>query len=168
MTGRRGYSLIELLVVLAAASTVLTVSAVLLHRTMQMAAKTRAFHVEEATAWRLAALLRNDAAGAESIDLSKAEADLSVTIRGASSEPIVYRFSGSRAERTQRLDGGREARDSFELPSVAKWRGETLGMTNTVRMNMVRIEALPSDVVSRSQAPPPFSLVFRAAGETRQ
>jgi type II secretory pathway component PulJ len=165
MTRRRGYSLFELLIVIAAASTVLTTSAVLVHRTLQMAAKTRSFHAEEATAWRLAGLLRADAADAEAIDLNvtEAEAGLSLTVQNANSQPILYRFSGPQVERSQQLDGDRVARESFVLPSVASWTGETLKGADAVQ-----IEATPASVASRPSAPVPVSLVLRAAGEIRE
>lgn len=160
MTRRRGHSLIELLVVMSAASTVLTLSAVLIHRTMHLSSQTRAFNAEEATAWRLSGLLRSDAASAASIDLSLADDRVSVTFRGAEDNPIVYLFSGPHVERTHLLDGDREARESFELPSVANWTAESLEQAAAVR-----IVATPSMLPTRSPAPVPVSLLVRAAWE---
>jgi hypothetical protein len=163
MTRRRGHSLIEMLVIMSAASAVLTISAVLIHRTMRLASQTRAFHAEEATAWRLSGLLRSDAASAASIDLSLADEKVSVTFRGAEDDPIVYRFSGPHVERTQRLGGNSEARESFELPSVANWTAESLEQAAAVR-----IVATPSTLPTRSPAPVPVSLLVHAAGESLQ
>jgi type II secretory pathway component PulJ len=163
MTRRGGYSLFEMLVVMAAASTVLTISAVLIHRTMHLAAQTRAFHAEEATAWRLSAQLRNDAAGAASFDLETEDAAITVTLLDADGEPVVYRFNGPQVERMQRLDTDREARESFELPSVADWTASWVEQPVTVRLT-----ARPSVSPTRSPAPVPISLLVRAAGEALQ
>ena len=158
---RRGHSLVELIVIMSAASTVLTISAVLIHRTMHLASRTRAFHAEEATAWRLSALLRSDAAGAESIDAASDDAQVTITLHDAKDEPVVYRFNGSQVERTQQLDADREARESFDLPSVAGWRAEPVDNSAALR-----IEATPSQLPLRSLAPISVSLVIHAAGGT--
>lgn len=159
MKRRSGFSLVEMLVVMAAASTVLTISAVLIHRTMHIASQTRAFHAEEATAWRLSAQLRSDAAGAESIDLVTDDAAITVTLHSTEGEPVVYRFNGLQVERTQTLDANREARESFELPSVARWSAERVDQADAIRLT-----AIPSKSPTRSPAPIPVSLLVRAAG----
>ena len=160
MTCRRGHSLIELIIIMTAASAVLSVSVVLITRTMLLASQTRAFHAEEATAWRLSAALRSDAANAASIDLSTADEKVSVIFLGAEGRPIVYQFSGPRIERTQPLGEDRESRESFELRSVADWTAESIEQGVAIRLT-----ATPAARPTRSLAPVPVSLFVRAAGE---
>jgi prepilin-type N-terminal cleavage/methylation domain-containing protein len=157
MRRRRGYTLIEMLVVLSAASTVLSISAVLVHRTMRMAAQAQAFHTEEATAWRLSAQLRSDAAGATTINLSSVDEEVTVTLETSEGSSVIYQLKPQQIERSQELEGGREARDLFVLPSVAGWKAEAIEQSAALK-----IEATSSLRSARLPAPIPISLVIRA------
>lgn len=157
MRRHRGYSLVELLVILSAASTVLTVSVLLIHRTVQSASRTRAFHAEEATAWRLSSQLRRDAAGATEIDVERADEGVAASIRLATDYPIEYRFAGPQVERTQTLDGNRESRETFTLPSIGAW---TIGAV--ANSTALQIEATPSRPSAPSLAPALIRVVIHA------
>lgn len=161
MNRRRGASLVEMLVVMSAASTVLTLSAVLIHRTMRVSSRTEAMHAEETTAWRLSSQLRRDAVSAASIDLGLANDGVTLTLRPAEGEPVQYRFSGPTVERRQRLAPESLSRESFSLPSVADWTVESLEQSDAVQ-----IEAVPSTMPTRSPAPAAVRLIVHAGAAT--
>jgi hypothetical protein len=163
MRRRRGHSFVEMLVIMSAASAILTISAVLIHRTMHLASQTRAFHAEEATAWRLSAAMRRDAASASSIGIALANEELTVTLHNDTADPIRYRFNGPQIQRLQRIDSDREAHEAYELPSVAQWAAESLDEAGAIR-----ISAIPSTLPTRSPAPVNLSLLVRAAGGPTQ
>lgn len=151
---RKGTSLVETLVILSAASTILTLSALLIHKTMQASGRAAAFHAEEATAWRLSAQLRADAIGVQRAEvgqdtLSLVASDGSVTNYDWS-EPTVRRLYAP-------FDGPAVPTD-FVFQSVGRWE---LRQSDSPRR--VTVETMPpnEEGIGPSGAPLRFRVTIR-------
>jgi type II secretory pathway component PulJ len=118
MTTRRAMSLVELLVLMSAASLVLTMSAALLHRAMRTQSESRAFYDAERCATRLARQLRRDAHQATAASVENAGQDSNVFLRLqlADQNTVEYSRSGSDLLRTSSA-AGKVSREAFAFPS---------------------------------------------------
>lgn len=115
---RRGVSLIETLVIISAASTILTLTGLLIHRTMQASTRAHAFHADEAVAWRLSAQLRLDAIGTIDAELN----DTSLSLNSLDGSVIRYDFSTPTVARIQSRPNEREAHSAYPIRSVTDWQ----------------------------------------------
>jgi hypothetical protein len=136
---RRGVSLIELMVIMSAASAVLSTSAVILHRTMRSQEQTRYFFENEHAAQRLARQFRADVHGAVSLEMiegavpnvdpeASAAAEPFLTLRLADSAgeddgevaTIEYRRTATGILRTATRDDEPTAREDYAIASIAR------------------------------------------------
>ncbi|TWT97984.1 hypothetical protein Pla108_21390 [Botrimarina colliarenosi] len=165
-TKRRGASLIEVVMVMSAASVVLSLSAVMIHRTMHAASRVRAFHAEESAAWRLSSQLRADATLATRVRVrttDDADDVVDVVLEISEAEPIRYHFAGGQVERSQSLGENQVARDWFTLESVAGWSAEGDTSESTLDLTAIAVTG-----PTRSLAPTPVHLVVRAGSRSRE
>lgn len=136
---RRGVSLIELIVIMSAASAVLSTSAVILHRTMRSQEQTRYFFENERAAQRLARQFRADVRGAVSLKVTEgavasvdsegsAAAEPFLTLRLADSTgagddqgtTIDYRRTATGILRTATRDDEPTTREDYAVASMAQ------------------------------------------------
>lgn len=114
---RRGVSLVETLVIISAASTVLTLTGLLIHRTMQASSRAQAFHSDEANAWRVSAQLRIDTVGAKSAEIR----GNSLTLYGHDGTTIRYDGSESGLRRTVSDGESDLASDIYSFRGIKGW-----------------------------------------------
>ena len=118
-SARKGISLVELLIVMSAATVILTISAALVHRIMHAHAKARAFINVERISLRLANAFRSDVHQAISATTSDAAQDerafLRLELPGG--QQLEYRREGGTILRIL-FDGERTAsREAFAFPA---------------------------------------------------
>lgn len=128
MIRRTGFTLVETLVVLSAASVLLTLSAVAIQRVMLVHSHARAFHADEATAWRLSSVWRADALRASGATIEKEGSVWLVSLAAEDSRPVSYRFEPAEVTRTAPSSDG-TARDTFAFSHALDWRIEQLNAT---------------------------------------
>jgi len=119
MKSRRGASLVELLVVMSAATVVLTMSASLIHRIMHAQSKARALSDVERTSLRLANAFRQDVHQATSAVLGESNLDEQTFLRLALPESHTIEYGRQNANVVRiLLEGGRTvAREEFAFPA---------------------------------------------------
>jgi type II secretory pathway component PulJ len=158
---RRGVSLIELMVIMSAASAVLSTSAVILHRTMRSQEQTRYFFENEHAAQRLARQFRADVRGAVSLEMIEV-AVANVDPEGTAAEPfltlrladsagedegevatIEYRRTATGILRTATSDDGPTAREDYAIASIAQIQ---LREDTSPRRLVLTITADPADL----------------------
>jgi type II secretory pathway component PulJ len=117
MRTRRGISLVEVLTVMSGFTVMLTMTAALLHRSMQSQAETRYFFDSERTAWRLCRQFRDDvhAAGSATIedDASEEGVFLRLPLRGE--EMVQYERSGGKIARILLRGEQRVSQEEYQL-----------------------------------------------------
>lgn len=123
MNHRRGFTLIETLVALSAASVVLSLSAVAIHRVMRVHTRCEAFHADEAAAWRLASAWRGDLVRASETRLEEDGVGWRVALTRADKTVARYRFGASEVSREEELPGGL-AREAYRFSHPIAWRIE--------------------------------------------
>lgn len=127
MKRRRGVSLIELIVLMTAISTILSFTVVILHRTMRAHNRAQATHADEQSAWRLSEALRRDVV--EAIE-AKAEQDPQatlLTIRSRGGGLVRYRFGPLAVNREQeRSVDGRSTFEEYTFGGPTAWGVEVL------------------------------------------
>jgi hypothetical protein len=167
MKSRRGASLVELLVVMSAATVVLTMSASLIHRIMHAQSKARAFSDVERTSLRLANVFRQDVHQATSAILAETDLGERSFLRLALPENQSIEYSRQDANVMRiLLDGSRTiARDQFAFPAGA----ELAIRQDPPRLIVLTIHSRPGEMPAedgRSQASAfavPVSLQVQAA-----
>lgn len=117
---RRGVSLAELLVVMAAASAVLTLSTMLIHRAMQSHTRTQHRLETERGAWRLSHQLHRDARLATQAEVLAGEEPTELRLTTGDKKTIRYRFESQTVLRTEQTQ---EAVDSehYAFPAPVDW-----------------------------------------------
>jgi hypothetical protein len=154
MTRRRGVSLVELLTVLSGLAVLLSLCAVLMHRSMQTQARTRYFFTVERTAMRLADQFRTDvhrASDAESSGDGLAEGAF-LELEMPEGDAVEYRREGASVVRLLSRDGAVVAREVFPLASVGELSlEEDEGPPRLV----LTLAADPEDSLPSFDRPPP-------------
>ncbi|MEN1678124.1 MAG: prepilin-type N-terminal cleavage/methylation domain-containing protein [Planctomycetota bacterium] len=112
---RRGYTLVELLVVIAVASALMATTLAALGAAMQVEREASRQPAKAAATAQLAATLRADVWSAESLALSDAADELTLAQPGG--ESIRYRRRGDRLHRFLVADGEETPRGVFPAPS---------------------------------------------------
>jgi len=121
-TARRGASLLELLIVMSAATVILTITAALVHRVMLAHSKARAFVDIERTSLRLANAFRSDVHQAIAASIAQGAADGAAFLKLElpADQRIEYRRDGGIILRIL-LDSDRIAsREAFTFPSESE------------------------------------------------
>lgn len=167
---RRGVSLIELMIIMSAASAVLSTSAVILHRTMRAQEQTRYVFENERAAQRLARQFRHDVHGTvgnslgelQPIDLqaspeapNNAEPFLTLRIAGADGEDdatIEYRRTATGVLRMLTREGQPTAREEYPVASIARVQ---LREEASPRRLVLTITADPADLHPKLGQPAP-------------
>jgi hypothetical protein len=119
MKSRRGASLVELLMVMSAATVVLTMSASLIHRIMHAQSKARAFADVERTSLRLANAFRRDVNEATAANLTEADLGERIFLRLALPENQTIEYGRREANIVRVLTDGSPsvAREEFVFPA---------------------------------------------------
>lgn len=121
MKGRRGFSLVETLVTLSAASVVLTLSTVAIHRAMRASSVAQAFHDDESTAWRLASIWRADIGNAHNADVTRDRLAWRVELSQRDAVSTRYTFAGELVTREEQR-GDPIARESYTFSRAQVWK----------------------------------------------
>ena len=118
MSARRGMSLVELLVVMSAATVILTMSAELIHRIMIANSKARSFADVERISMRLANTFRRDIHEANDASFGDSAGTDGVLLRLAiqGNQTIEYRREQATVVRILLDTGKPVSRDEFALP----------------------------------------------------
>lgn len=120
MKGRRGFSLVETLVTLSAASVVLTISTVAIHRVMRASSAAQAFHDDESTAWRLASTWRADIGNAHNADVTRDGPAWRVELNQRDGVTTRYTLDGEVVTREEQR-GDLTARESYTFSRAPVW-----------------------------------------------
>jgi hypothetical protein len=120
MTTRRGVSLVEMLTLMSSCTVILTMSAVLIHRTMRAQEQTRYFFAVERAALRLAEQFRRDVHGARSAatDADAGDEGAFLRLEMPAGETVEYRSEEASVLRIVRRDGGPAAREEYFLAEI--------------------------------------------------
>lgn len=143
MNHRRGTSLVEMLVVMTCASTVLSLSALLVHRTMHVRSRAEAFHREESNAWRLSACLREDASLATAFRIEQRDDNATLSFDEDAETFATYRFFGEKVLLERRDDSATVRKEEFEFPSVTGWKVDRLDSPSRVSVESRTEESTP-------------------------
>jgi type II secretory pathway pseudopilin PulG len=119
MKSRRGISLIELLLVMSAASVVLTMSATLIHRLMHAQSKASSLVDVERTALRLSEAFRSDVHRALRVGEFSAESVL-VRLQMPGNQTIEYRSEPQAVRRVVSQGSETMARELFAFSATIK------------------------------------------------
>jgi len=117
---RYAVSLVELLITMSACTGILTLSAGLLHRTMQVGGKSRAFIDGERSALRLANAFRHDvhqAADAANGDANEGKGTI-LHLNLGGDHVVEYRHTADKVTRVLFENGQVRAREEFAFPST--------------------------------------------------
>lgn len=154
MKPRRGISLVEMLVVITGCAGILSISAVLLHRSMRSQEDTRYFFAVERAAWRLAEQLREDAHQSERVVLETTELDDDAFVRLllADGGSVTYRRQGAQIVRVLARDGDATATEQYPLASAIEL---TLRERQSPRRLVLTIESSPADWLPTPAKPRP-------------
>lgn len=146
MTTRRGISLIEMLTLMSSCTVILTMSAVLIHRTMRSQEQTRYFFAVERAALRLAEQFRRDVHGARSAATSGETLGEGAFLRleMPAGETVEYRRDEASVLRLVLRDEGPTAREEFSLAEI---RELALQAEDSPRRLTLTISAGPDEPV---------------------
>ena len=122
MKTRRAVSLVELTVIMSACTVVLTLSAVLMHRTMRTYTEAAACRDAERSAMRLSDQFRRDVhqARAASIDETTLKAGVLLRLELADGQAVEYRRQDGVILRVLSKDGGAVSRDEYVFSPSCK------------------------------------------------
>jgi hypothetical protein len=125
MSGRRGVSLVELMLTMSALTVILTISAALIHRAMHAQSKSRLFFDVERSAQRLSESFRRDVHAA-SVAATGDAADGGVLLRleMAGGQSVEYRQAAGRVERLWHVDDRVRAREAFVFSADTRLTAE--------------------------------------------
>jgi hypothetical protein len=153
---RQGASLVELLVVMSAATVILTITAALLHRIMLAHSKARAFMDAERTSLRLANTFRSDVHQAISASTAEtiAEGDAFLKLELPGGQRLEYRREEGTISRIL-LDGDRiVSREAFFFPPEIEITSQKDGS----RLIALSISSRPAETASAdgNSTPPAY------------
>ena len=165
---RRGISLMELMVVMSAASAIITTSALVLHKMMRVQEQTRYFFENERAVERLARQFRRDVHDADDVEIENAGADVDAQNSDApSGEPsgesllslttsdgrsIEYARTAFGVVRSERRGEGPLAREEFALAAAARL---TIDEQSTPQSLTLTIASNAADFIPRLGEPAP-------------
>jgi hypothetical protein len=157
---RRGVSLMELIIVMSAASTIITTSAVILHKMMRVQEQTRYFFENERAVERLARQFRRDVHDANDveIDANSSEIDAQdgdgslIALISYDDHSIAYIRTVAGIVRTVHPSEGVPARETFALAPFARL---TIDEQPTPRSLTLTIASNPEDFIPRLGEPAP-------------
>jgi prepilin-type N-terminal cleavage/methylation domain-containing protein len=142
LEGRRGVSLVELLVVMSLSSMLLTTSAVVLHRMMHSHGKTRHFLDASRSALRLAAQFRSDVHRAQEVTTDNLPPDIVLRLQLGESDVVQYSHVGGLVRRTQLVREEVISREEYAFPA-----GSQLAIREQMspRLLSLSIKSMPGD-----------------------
>jgi hypothetical protein len=153
---RHAISLMELMVVLSAASMIITTSALVLHKMMRVQEQTRYFFENERAVERLARQFRRDIHDADEVEIEVNAEALAIEAQDGDGSLIALITYDDRAiayvrtvagiVRTERRGGGPPARETFALAPLARL---TIEEQSTPRTLTLTITSSPADFVPR-------------------
>jgi hypothetical protein len=150
MAGRRGISLVELMLTLSACTVILTMSAGLIHRAMHAHSKGRLFLDGERSALRLSDSFRRDthAARVAATGPDAGDSDLLLQLELTGGQSVEYRQTAGRVQRLWKEDGKVRSRELFlfspETRFIAEQQQPQLVVLSTVS---------PDDAADAASAP---------------
>lgn len=154
MNSRRGVSLIEMLTVMTGCAALLSLSAVLLHRSMHWQEQSRYFFAVERAALRLADQFREDVHRAKAVQLDEGElADGGfVQLQLPDGETVEYRRQGAEIVRVLSRNGELKATERYTLaaPGELELREE-----QSPRRLVLTFESSPDDWLPADDKPRP-------------
>lgn len=162
MRSREGVSLIELIVLMTAVSTILSFTVVLLHRTMRAHNRSQATHADEQAAWRLSGALRRDLTKAVEAETEPGPDSVWLRIRSQNGDLVRYRFASLAVTRRQEPQAeGRTASEEYTLSGPTDWVVKVL---DEPRRLVVQTATEPIER-TRAIAPVKIRLVSRLRGK---
>lgn len=154
MIRRRGISLIEMLTVMTGCAALLSLSAVLLHRSMRWQEQSRYFFAVERAALRLAEQFREDVHQAEAVELDEArlDDDSFVQLQLADEEAVAYRRQGAAIVRVLSRAGEVKATERYTLAAPGEL---ALREEQSPRRLVLTFESFPDDWLPATDKPLP-------------
>lgn len=146
---RRGFSLIELIIVITCSSGLMLVAVSLVTTTMQLQRMARHSAMQTQAASRLLELFRLDVQAGNALAAPSAE---SLEIRAHNNLVIRYRVSGSRLIRDEELPGGAHRREEVDFGAGTKCRVERLESPPAAAVTVVvdaRLHGIPPHIERR-------------------
>jgi prepilin-type N-terminal cleavage/methylation domain-containing protein len=120
LKSRRGVSLVELLVVMSLGSVLLTTSAVVLHRVMNVHGKTRNFLSASRNGLRLSDQFRSDVHRVTKVTTSDLDAPVVLRLQLGEANVVEYSHAGGEVRRTQ-LEGEKTvSREEYSFPANSR------------------------------------------------
>ena len=122
--GRRGVTLVELLLTITATTVIMGVAGSLLHRSLRLEAASRGVMQAERTALVLARRFREDVRTARGVACTADGLPEGVVLRMQPAEEgeIVYRAVAGGLVREEALPAGRVAREAFAFPAAVRFQ----------------------------------------------
>ena len=122
--GRRGVTLVELLLTITATTVIMGVAGSLLHRSLRLEAASRGAMQAERTALVLARRFREDVRTARGVACTADGLPEGVVLRMQPAEEgeIVYRAVAGGLVREEALPAGRVAREAFAFPAAVRFQ----------------------------------------------
>jgi hypothetical protein len=155
---RRGVSLMELMIVLSAASTIITTSALVLHKMMRAQEQTRYFFENERAVERLARQFRRDVHDADGVEILIEDSDINsqngdaqngevlLTLTASDGRAIEYVRTVAGIVRSERRGDGPLAREEFAIAPAAR---VTIVENSMPRSLTLTIASNPADFIPR-------------------
>ena len=143
MTGRRGVSLIEMLVVITT-GTIIVGLVVGMLRTLMVAHRASERHLVRSEAvGRLCESFRSDVRSAASAECVEADGAIRLELTGDDGRQIVFRAADQAVIRTEQAQGAEVRREKFAMPTNSAIRFETQpdDETRTVKLVITRTPA---------------------------
>ncbi len=135
---RRGYSLIEMVVVVGAVTTVLSMCGLVLHAIMRLDRSGRRGFDDAATVGRLAQQFRQDVRSASSAEASAAsDTKLQLNMKFPDKQTVTYALDGIKLIRTEKQEDGKVLdREGYRVDRIGPVGFETKG--SWVRLKLSR------------------------------
>lgn len=152
MKMRRGISLVELTIVMSACTVVLTLSAVLMHRTMRTYTQAAACRDSERTAIRLSDQFRRDVHEARdaSIDETTHESGVFLRLKFADGQTAGYRRQDGVIFRVMSNDSGTVSRDEYAFSPACHVKVTEADAPRRITLTISTNLADPSDIRRKS------------------
>jgi type II secretory pathway pseudopilin PulG len=152
MTGRRGFSLVELLVVLSSVTVLLSLTAVLLTRAMRSQSETRHYFESQRHALALSEQFRRDVHRAQSVELDAAALKKNELVRLTLDEngTVAYLREERGLTRVLTRSDGAVSREEYDLGGVVESKVQRENATERLALSVTA----SGDITPKPDEPP--------------